>query len=302
MLRCSTRSNGSPKANQGELVAKQRKRAAQQKQRRESRSITEQARRARESTPAKMPPWQPFWIIGAIGIVAGIIALVWLVAVAAGGGDIDALAPRVRPDVPRGAMPVAMFLIGGSFLFTGELLRRAAWERRAMQLLSGGTTVVQIPPMRTGVVVSWMLVPVLGWIALVPVPLALVSETARHVEDLWFLSTIYGFLAAGFAGLFVISLVKRLAYRLFSAASSGGGEQRFWRVGSVQWRIESWVAFIGVGVAGVLPLVAVPGGPVIPSLFWILATIAASFSAAGIGLALASPRSGFAYGVAESVI
>ena len=171
-----------------------------------------------------------------------------------------------------------------------------------MQLLSGGTTVVQIPPMRTGVVVSWMLVPVLGWIALVPVPLALVSETARHVEDLWFLSTIYGFLAAGFAGLFVISLVKRLAYRLFSAASSGGGEQRFWRVGSVQWRIESWVAFIGVGVAGVLPLVAVPGGPVIPSLFWILATIAASFSAAGIGLALASPRSGFAYGVAESVI
>lgn len=249
-----------------------------------------------------MPPWQPFWIIGAIGIVAGIIALVWLVAVAAGGGDIDALAPRVRPDVPRGAVPVAMFLIGGSFLFTGELLRRAAWERRAMQLLSGGTTVVQIPPMRTGVVVSWMLVPVLGWIALVPVPLALVSETARHVEDLWFLSTIYGFLAAGFAGLFVISLVKRLAYRLFSAASSGGGEQRFWRVGSVQWRIESWVAFIGVGVAGVLPLVAVPGGPVIPSLFWILATIAASFSAAGIGLALASPRSGFAYGVAESVI
>ena len=283
-------------------MAKQRKRAAQQKQRRESRSITEQARRARESTPAKMPPWQPFWIIGAIGIVAGIIALVWLVAVAAGGGDIDALAPRVRPDVPRGAVPVAMFLIGGSFLFTGELLRRAAWERRAMQLLSGGTTVVQIPPMRTGVVVSWMLVPVLGWIALVPMPLALVSETARHVEDLWFLSTIYGFLAAGFAGLFVTSLVKRLAYRLFSAASSGGGEQRFWRVGSVQWRIESWVAFIGVGVAGVLPLVAVPGGPVIPSLFWILATIAASFSAAGIGLALASPRSGFAYGVAESVI
>ena len=283
-------------------MAKQRKRAAQQKQRRESRSITEQARRARESTPAKMPPWQPFWIIGAIGIVVGIITLVWLVAVAAGGGDIDALAPRVRPEVPRGAVPVAMFLIGGSFLFTGELLRRAAWERRAMQLLSGGTTVVQIPPMRTGVVVSWMLVPVLGWIALVPVPLALVSETARHVEDLWFLSTIYGFLAAGFAGLFVTSLVKRLAYRLFSAASSGGGEQRFWRVGSVQWRIESWVAFIGVGVAGVLPLVAVPGGPVIPSLFWIPATIAASFSAAGIGLALASPRSGFAYGVAESVI
>ena len=59
---------------------------------------------------------------------------------------------------------------------------------------------------------------------------------------------------------------------------------------------------MGVGVAGVLPLVAIPDGPVIPSLLWLPATIAASFTAVGIGLALASPRSGFAYGVAESVI
>ena len=261
-----------------------------------------------------MPPWQPFWIIGAIGIVAGIIALVWLFVVAAGGGEIDALAPRVRPDIPGGAVPVALFLIGGSFLFTGELLRRATWEQRAMQLLSGGTNIVQIPPMRLGVVVWWMLVPVLGWIALVPMPLALANGTARNDQDLWFVSTIYGFLAAGFAGFFVTSLVKRLAYRLFSAASAGGGEQRFWRVASVQWRIESWFAFtgvgvgagvgvgVGVGVAGVLPLVAIPDGPVIPSLLWLPATIAASFTAVGIGLALASPRSGFAYGVAESVI
>ena len=70
----------------------------------------------------------------------------------------------------------------------------------------------------------------------------------------------------------------------------------------MQWRIESWFTFIGVGVAGVLPLVAVPDGPVIPSLFWLPATIAASFAAVGIGLELASPRPGFAYGVAESVI
>jgi len=94
-----------------------------------------------------------------------------------------------------------------------------------------------------------------------------------------------------------------MAYRLFpDAGAASGGELRFWRVASVQWRVESWFAFIGFGTAGILPLVVVPDGPVIPSLFWLPATIAGACVAIAIGLALASPRSGFDYGVAESVV
>ena len=284
-------------------MAKQRKKAAQQKTRRMERSFTEQRIRSRESTPAKMPPWQPFWFAGAAVAIVGIAALIWMLVIAVGGGDIDALFGDFRRDIPRAAIPAGSLLIGGSFLFTGELLRRAAWEQREIQLLSGGANVVRIPRMRVGFVVLWAILPFAVWAALVLVPVVLLRDDAGSHDDLWFLATLYGFLAAGIVGVFVTSLIKRLAYRLFpDAGAAGGAELRFWRVASVQWRVESWFAFIGFGTAGLLPLVVVPGGPVIPELFWLPATVAAVFAAIAIALALGSPRSGFEYGVAESVV
>jgi len=267
------------------------------------RSFAEQQIRSRESAPAKMPPWQPFWFGGAAVAVAGVAALIWLLLIALGGGDIDAFLGDFRRDIPRAAIPAGLLLIGGAFLFTGELLRRAAWEQREMKLLSGGTNAVRIPRMHVGLVVMWACVPLAVWIALIPLPVLIVHDDRGSHDDLWFLATLYGFLAAGILGVFLTSLIKRLAYRLFpDAAAAGGGELRFWRVASVQWRVESWFAFIGFGIAGILPLVVVPDGPVIPELFWLPATIAVVFAAIAIALAMASPRSGFDYGVAESVV
>ncbi|MET0805531.1 MAG: hypothetical protein ABWX98_00350 [Lacisediminihabitans sp.] len=284
-------------------MAKQRKQAARDKARRTQRSLAEQQIRSRESAPAKMPPWQPFWFGGAVVAVAGVAALIWLVLIALGGGDIDVFLGDFRRDIPRAAIPAGLLLIGGAFLFTGELLRRAVWEQREMKLLSGGTNAVRIPRMRVGLVVAWALIPLAVWIALIPVSVVVVHDDRRSHDDLWFLATLYGFLAAGILGVFLTSLIKRLAYRLFpDVGAVGGGELRFWRVASVQWRLESWFAFIGFGTAGILPLVVVPDGPVIPSLFWLPATVAGAFVAIAVGLALASPRSGFDYGVAESVV
>jgi hypothetical protein len=60
------------------VAKKPTKAAALRKARRARRSFKEQAVRAREVTPVRMPPWPPFWVIGALIVLAGVGALLWM--------------------------------------------------------------------------------------------------------------------------------------------------------------------------------------------------------------------------------
>lgn len=160
----------------------------------------------------------------------------------------------------------------------------------------------------------WMLVPAAAYVALVPIPVLLEQgwnglgqPVNPPSEDFWELVPFYGFMAAGFVGLFLISLLKRGSYERLAAAHGpvGQGGRTFWRLVSAQWRGESWFAFASTGLFGVLPLLwhdALAGQkPFDDSALAIMSSIAVACAIMAITIVLNAWRSGQPYGMAESV-
>lgn len=270
------------------------------------RGRTESAVRARETTPRRMPNPLPFLLVGGVLAAAAIIILAVMIDVALRGGSIDTMFPTVAERIPRASIPASILLFAGSALFLGEMFRRARWEFRAITLRTAGMTTLRTRSLPLWAVALWSLVPLGVWVLLVPLPVAFVRAGSDPSDDLWLICLLYGFIAAGFWGIFVVSLVKRLAYARGRASTAGARELRFWRIASVQWRIESWFGFLAFGLAGLVPFsladVGTSSAPVEPDAAGLLAVIAGALAIVALALAWASPRSGYSEGVAESVI
>jgi hypothetical protein len=270
------------------------------------RARTETAVRARETTPRRMPNPLAFFLVGGVLAAAAIIVLAMMVDVAVRGGSIDGMFPTVADRIPRASIPISILMFAGCALFLGEMFRRARWEFREITLRTAGMTTIRIRTLPLWGVVAWSVVPFAAWVLLVPLPVLAVRGGSDPSDDLWLISMAYGFVSAGFWGIFVVSIVKRVSFARAKSSTVGARELRFWRIASVQWRIESWFGFLAGGLAGVLPLAlaSVSGrtSPVEPGAVPTVALVATAFAIIALALAVASPRSGYAEGVAESVI
>jgi hypothetical protein len=253
-----------------------------------------------------MPSPVPFFLVGGVLSAVAIAALAVMIAVALRGGSIAALFPTVAERIPRASIPASILIFAGCSLFLGEMFRRARWEFREITFRTAGMTTLRIRSLPLWVAVLWSFVPLGLWALLVPLPVVFVRAGSEPSDDLWLMSLLYGFVAAGFWGIFAVSVIKRLSYARAHPSSAGTRELRFWRIASAQWRIESWFGFLACGLAGVLPLslakVKATSPPVEPDMVGLLAIIAAALAIVAVALAFASPRSGYAEGFAESVI
>lgn len=270
------------------------------------RARTEAAVRSRETTVRKMPHPLPFFIVGGVLVVVAIVILAMMIDFSLRGGYIDKMFPTVAKREPRLSLPIGPLMFAGCALFLGEMFRRSRWEFRAIELRTAGMTTLKVRTLPLWLVTLWSLVPLAAWAILVVVPVVFVRQGSDPSDDLWRISAVYGFISAGFWGIIVVNIVKRMAYARGKASSAGARELRFWRIASVQWRIESWFGFLAGGLAGVLPLalanVSGTTSPVEPDAVPAVALIAIVLATIGLLLAFASPRSGYAEGVAESVI
>ena len=270
------------------------------------RARTETAVRARETTPRRMPSPLPFFLVGGLLAAAAIAVLAIMIDVSLRGGSIDAMFPTVADRIPRASIPLSILMFAGCALFLGEMFRRARWEFREITLRTAGMTTIRIRALPLWGVVAWSVVPFSVWVLLVPLPVLAVRGGSNPSDDLWLICMCFGFIAAGFWGIFVVSIAKRLSHKRRRASRAGPRELRFWRIASVQWRIESWFGFAAAGLAGVLPLslasAQMTTPPVDPDVVGLLAVISAALAIIAIALAVAAPRSGYAEGIAESVI
>lgn len=275
-------------------------------QRAARRARTEAAIRGRETTARRMPHPLPFFLVGGVLVVVAIVILAMMVDYSLRGGYIDKMFPTVSAKESRLSLPIGPLMFAGCALFLGEMFRRGRWEFRDIELRTAGMTTLRVRTLPVWVLTLWSLVPFAAWAILVVVPVAFVRQGSDPSEDLWRISTVYGFISAGFWGIVVVSIVKRMSYARAKASTVGAGELRFWRIASVQWRIESWFGFLAGGLAGVLPLalanVRETTTPVEPDAVPTVALIATALAIIAVALAVASPRSGYAEGVAESVI
>ena len=275
-------------------------------QRAARRARTEAAIRGRETTARRMPHPLPFFLVGGVLVVVAIVILAMMVDYSLRGGYIDKMFPTVSAKESRLSLPIGPLMFAGCALFLGEMFRRGRWEFRDIELRTAGMTTLRVRALPVWVLTLWSLVPFAAWAILVVVPVAFVRQGSDPSEDLWRISTVYGFISAGFWGIVVVTIVKRMSYARAKASTVGAGELRFWRIASVQWRIESWFGFLAGGLAGVLPLalanVRETTTPVEPDAVPTVALIATALAIIAVALAVASPRSGYAEGVAESVI
>jgi hypothetical protein len=275
---------------------------------RKSRGKVQRGRSPR-SRPAPADSIHPavsivFILIGAAVLVAGVISLIKLATIVYGGGDPQELLPSMSDETPAAAVPAGAFLVGGAFLFIGVMLVMSA--RESLTTVAGNRQsrglAMRTPPTRVGFVLAWMLVPLAAWFACVILPQLLVGAVPN--EDAFVLSLVYGFIFAGFVGIFLASLLKRAAHRRRPVPGVSQREKNFWRVASGQWRIESWLAFVAAGLLGVGPLFWIPndasGSP--EAGFFIVAGAIGVAAAAGAAVcAWLSPRSGLGAGFSESV-
>ena len=275
-------------------------------QRTAQRARRESAVRSRETTVRKMPHPLPFFLVGGVLVVVAVVILAMMIDFSLRGGYIDRMFPTVAEKTPRLSLPIGPLMFAGCALFLGEMFRRGRWEFRDIELRTAGMTTLKVRTLPLWVLTLWSLVPLAAWAILVVVPVAFVRQGSDPSDDLWRISAAYGFIAAGFWGIFVVTIVKRMSYARAKASTVGPRELRFWRIASVQWRIESWFGFLAGGLAGVLPLamanVSGTTSPMEPDAVPTVALIAIVLAIIAVALAVASPRSGYAEGVAESVI
>lgn len=273
--------------------------------RREVRDRSEFVNRPPEgTTPTRMPPAAPFFVVGLVLALLGLGVLGWFAIVSFRGESLDGLVPTLNSDFPPVALPIGIFMFAGSAVFLAEMFRRAARYTRTEWRLTRGSTSFRVRLLSLGARLPWMLVPLALYLALIPLPVLAACSSAEPSDDFWFLVTAHGFVSAGFVGIFLASLVKRASYRRASPTASRESVRTFWRVASVQWRVESWFGFVGAALAGVLPLAEIRGGdgPVSPDAVPAVAAIAIGCGIVSILAALAAPRSGMDEGEAESVV
>lgn len=294
------------------------------KRRARTNLIQARSREAARANLTALPPSGPGpfrWLLG-VGIVMLIGALgllAWLATEAFRGVDLSSLfAGESGPRVV--AAPGVVLLLASVPLFIGEMLRRSRTDivpRNVDELRPGRT------PRRFASVVFratnpfwrlvWLVPPAAAYVLLIAVPVWVLEQsgapgdTARVAsDDFWLISGFYGFLAAGFIGIMAASLLKSVTYdRLAVGRMPGRREQRVWHVLCTRWRLDSWLAFVGVGIFGVLPLLwqdAYSGQkPFDDTALLVMSLVAAALSLLAVVVVLLSWRSGDVLGSAVGV-
>ena len=266
-----------------------------------------------DDTPPPNPA--PFYLVGGVLALAGVGVLAWLIVLGLAGSTLERLLPSLAADFSYTAIPGVLLLLASVPLFFAEMFRRGRWFARNRTFWQGGSValVVRATPLPT--FLAWMLVPVIFYCLLVPVPVLAAADTGTlgqtpsgASEEFWTLVSFYGFVAAGIVGVFLATLLKRATYERLAAAHGPLAKRgrTFWRLISTQWRGETWFSFASLGLFGVLPLLwhdaSAGDKPFDNSALTIMTTLAVVFGALAIALVLNAWRSGDQYGLAESIL
>jgi len=206
----------------------------------------------------------PTGALYAIGLGLTAIALavlaVFLVVTATGGHLRDLVGDADWGDNLTAA-PFLVLMVAAAPLFLAEYQRRGAWTSRTRGFFQGGSNVVRLRPLRTVTRLLWLAATVAVWGILLALPVWLAVWRGWFDgagDEFWMLTVFYGFVAAGFSGAILGSLLKavtydRLAARFGSHIVHGSASQIGWRMFSYQFRLELWFAFISAGTLGTLP-------------------------------------------------
>lgn len=203
----------------------------------------------------------PRFMLGAylVGGLLTAVAVVLFGLTAADGLRGDDLAGEGIDN--RLAQPALVLLFAMCALWIAETERRVGAVAQREQ---GGRAFL-IHPTPLGFHILWALVAAAVWATLIPLPFALDSGTvdaeatfAEASEDFWILLAVYGFIAAGTAGVLAGSLVKKWGYAVLGTPErvqrQSLGTRRLWAAISARFRTETYFAFVGAGTAGMLPI------------------------------------------------
>lgn len=214
------------------------------------------------ATATSVPTIALYGIGLALVAVALALLIVFLVATATGGHLRDLVGDASWGDNLTAA-PFLVLMVAAAPLFLAEYQRRGAWTSRDRGFFQGGSNVVLLRPLGVGTRLLWLAATVAVWGMLIALPvwLAVWQGWFNDAKDeFWMLSVFYGFVAAGFCGAILGSLLKvvtydRLAARFGAGIVHGSVSQIGWRMLSYQFRLELWFAFVSAGALGTLPAV-----------------------------------------------
>jgi hypothetical protein len=237
-------------------------------------------------------------IVGTGGNLVGIVALLVAIAAVAAilvftnqGVSIGSVIQDDSAGTMTIAFPFLMVLLAMICLFFGQFATRGRWgASEKTSVLSSGSFRVDLRPISVGLHILFLLLAVIVWVLVVPVPVAL--ETGGTVnpppgssaaQQFWFTVVVYAVVSGALAAIVAISLLKKLTYNRFlergrSSIVDGSPAQVAWRRLSHIWRGELVLAGFAGAAFGLSPL-----GIHLDSVVYGLA-----FAAVGVVLLLAS--------------
>ncbi len=204
------------------------------------------------------------------------------------------------------AVPGGLFLLALCFITTGQVLRGRV-QTRDPRGLEGGTVVSTNEILSPRAHLTWILVAVFFWLALIVVPMvmALGGGWPATVPELpqtyvWINLGMYGALASAIAGVLVVSYLKKQHYLAMVATEDArllDPPHGVWRWLTFRWRFDLWIGGVGGVLVGASWLAILAEDVV---LLVVTLVIGVALLAVSVWMARQYWRAGVPLGVAES--
>jgi hypothetical protein len=205
-------------------------------------------------------------LVGALALVVAIGAVLWLLALTAGGDSIGSVFPDDRAGTSTIAFPTLMAFLSMIGFFFGQFAVRGRWSMATGKPAADGSYKVDLRPIGVGLHSVFLLLAVLAWALVMVVPVVADSRGALNTgdgssatEQFWFTVTVYGTITGVIAAMVAVSLLKKLTYnrallRHRSFIDAGSASQGWWRRFSHIWRAELGIAGFAGAALGLSPL------------------------------------------------
>ena len=205
-------------------------------------------------------------LVGAVALVIAVGAVLWLLALTAGGDSIGSVFPDDSAGTSTIAFPTLMTFLSMIGFFFGQFAVRGRWSMAARKPAADGNYTVDLRPIGVGLHSVFLLLAVLAWALVMVVPVVADARGALNTgdgssatEQFWFTVTVYGAITGVIAAMVAVSLVKKLTYnrallRHRSSIDAGSASQTWWRTFSHIWRAELGIAGCAGAALGLSPL------------------------------------------------
>lgn len=205
-------------------------------------------------------------LVGALALVVAIGAVLWLLALTAGGDSIGSVFPDDTAGTSTITFPTLMAFLSMIGFFFGQFAVRGRWSMAAGEPAADGNYKVDLRPIGVGLHSLFLLLAALAWALVMVGPVLADSrgqlntgDGSSATEQFWFTVTVYGTITGVIAAMVAVSLLKKLTYnrallRHRSFIDAGSASQAWWRRFSHIWRAELGIAGFAGAALGLSPL------------------------------------------------